>query len=197
MQIFSSSINTLIESFTKLPGIGPKTAQRLALHLLQKEPKTADHLAGAIHKALTNVTRCRQCQLLCESELCEICGDPKRTNEQLCVIESPLDIVTLEQSHAYNGKYFVLNGKISPLDGIGPEDLNLEKLKTNAQMAHEIILAISGTAEGEATVHFISEMLAEMNLKITRIAFGVPFGGELEYLDQKTLFHAFSARSQV
>jgi recombination protein RecR len=197
MNAFSPTTIRLIQALKAMPGIGRKSAQRLALHLLDKDRDAAKNIQVAISDALDKVEYCRQCQLLWDSEVCDICADPKRDNGLLCVVESPLDMIAIEESMAYRGRYFILNGKISPLDGIGPTELKLPQLQKMAQDCNELVLAISPTVEGDATAHFIAEMFKSGDQKITRIAYGVPFGGELEYLDQQTLFHAFSFRADI
>ncbi len=197
MSAFSPSTLQLIKALQAMPGIGRKSAQRLALHLLDKDRSAAVNIQNSISQALENVVYCKQCQLLWDEDICHICTNPKRDNGQLCVVESPLDMIAIEESMAYKGRYFVLNGKISPLDGIGPTELKLPLLKEVAATTKELVLAINPTVEGDATAHFILEMFKNTDHKITRIAYGVPFGGELEYLDQQTLFHAFTTRSDI
>jgi recombination protein RecR len=197
MNAFSPTTLRLIQALKAMPGIGRKSAQRLALHLLDKDRDAAANIQVAIADALDKVEYCRKCQLLWDSEICSICADLKRDNGLLCVVESPLDMMAIEESMAYRGRYFILNGKISPLDGIGPTELKLPLLQEMAQESKELVLAISPTVEGDATAHFIAEMFKNGDQKITRIAYGVPFGGELEYLDQQTLFHAFSFRADI
>lgn len=190
----SPSLLNLIESLRCLPGVGKKTAQRLAIYLMDKNRAGAKKLEDAISSALLITSSCTKCQVLTDESLCPICQNPRRNNGQLCVVESPLDLLAIEESSAYQGRYFVLNGKISPLDGVGPNELKLDVLVRQLEDIEEIILAISPTVEGEATAHYISEMLGNDKIKISKIAYGVPFGGELEYLDQQTLTHAFSTR---
>jgi recombination protein RecR len=196
--IFSPKITAVIESLRKLPTVGKKSSQRLALHLLDKSPETAIALANSLLDATQNISNCKSCQVLTENELCDICSNSKRDNNKLCIVENMLDLVAIEEASIFRGKYFVLNGRISPLDGIGPSELKLDVLQRLVveKEVDEIILAISSTVEGETTAHFISQMLGK-NIKISRIGFGVPFGGELEYLDQQTLLHAFNARADV
>jgi recombination protein RecR len=194
--IFSPKITAVIESLRKLPTIGKKSSQRLALHLLDKSPETAISIANSLLDATQNISNCNNCQVLTEHELCNICSNSNRNNNKLCIVENMLDLVAIEEASIFRGKYFVLNGRISPLDGIGPSELKLDVLQylVVEKEIDEIILAISSTVEGETTAHFISQMLGK-NIKISRIGFGVPFGGELEYLDQQTLLHAFNART--
>ena len=192
----SQLINNLIEGFKCLPGVGNKSAQRMAYYLLEKNRQGANNLSVALAQAAEHVGHCKQCRLLTEMELCEVCSDPKRDEAMLCIVESPADVYAIESSHSYKGKYFVLMGHLSPLDGIGPEQLGLsllfDKIK-NSELS-EIILATNTTVEGEATAHYIVEQLKQFKVKTTRIAHGVPLGGELEYVDGSTLSHAFSGR---
>ncbi|MBK2106464.1 recombination mediator RecR [Francisella philomiragia] len=197
-QIFSPKITAVIESLRKLPTIGKKSSQRLALYLLDKSPGTAITIANSLLDAAENIKKCKYCQSLTEKDVCDICSSQNRDESKLCIIESMLDLVAIEEAGFFKGKYFVLNGRISPLDGIGPNELKLdilEQIIINREIS-EIILAISPTVEGETTAHFISQMIAK-DIKISRIGFGVPFGGELEYLDQQTLIHAFNARTNI
>jgi recombination protein RecR len=195
--MLSPVIIDLIQSFKKLPGVGQKTAQRLALHLLDKDRDAALQIQNSISQALSIVRYCEKCQCLSDHKLCNICSNEKRDASKLCVVESILDLVAIESSNVYQGRYFVLNGVISPLDGIGPVELRLPDLLSLSLTVSEMVLAINPTVEGDATVHFIQEMHKSRAIEITRIAYGVPFGGELEYLDQKTLSHAFSARGNI
>jgi recombination protein RecR len=189
----------LIEALHALPGIGPKTAQRLAFKLLQEERGAAKELAQAMDQALAAVGRCHRCRMLAEGELCLLCAASNRDDSQLCVVESPADVIAVENSGAYRGRYFVLMGHLSPLDGIGPAELGLHELAlllANGQV-REVILATNSTVEGEATAHVVSEMARGRGLATTRIAQGVPFGGELEYVDGGTLAHALAGRQNV
>lgn len=195
MSVLSPSLLNLIESLRCLPGVGQKTAQRLAINLMGKNRVGAEKLKTSIATALDTISNCNVCQVLTDNGLCPICQNPRRDIGQLCIVESPLDLLAIEGSSAYQGRYFVLNGKISPLDGVGPKELKLSLLEEQLSQVKEIILAISPTVEGTATAHYISEMLVNTTIKISRIAYGVPFGGELEYLDHQTLSHAFTARS--
>jgi recombination protein RecR len=189
-------ITQLIESFKYLPGVGNKSAQRMAYYLLEKNRTGALNLANALQQAAEKVGYCQSCRLLTEQELCEVCSDPRRDENILCVVETPADVYAIEQSNSYQGKYFVLMGHLSPLDGVGPEQLGLsllfDKIK-NGQFS-EVILATNTTVEGEATAHYILEQLQSYHVKVSRIAHGVPLGGELEYVDGSTLSHAFSGR---
>jgi recombination protein RecR len=196
--IFSPKITAVVESLRKLPTIGKKSSQRLALHLLDKSPETAIALANSLLDATKHISKCQKCQVLTEKEICDICDSNSRDNTRLCIVENILDMIAIEDAGIFKGKYFVLNGRISPLDGIGPNELKLDILQQIilSRDIEEVILAISPTVEGETTAHFISQMIGK-NIKISRIGFGVPFGGELEYLDQQTLLHAFNARTDV
>lgn len=189
----------LIEALRALPGIGPKSAQRLAFRLLQDGRGAARELSQALEHALENVGRCRRCRMLAEGELCPLCASPARDEAQLCVVESPADVIAVENSGAYRGRYFVLMGHLSPLDGVGPAELGLHELDLllSQGVIREVILATNSTVEGEATAHFISEMAHARGLAATRIAQGVPFGGELEYVDGGTLAAALAGRQNV
>lgn len=192
----SPAVARLIDALRTLPGVGPKTAQRMAFHLLQDGREGARRLAEGLDNALANVTRCRQCRMFTESELCAICAAPQRDASLLCVVESPADVVAVEQSGGYRGRYFVLMGHLSPLDGIGPEQLGIGLLETLLEggAVQEVILATNPTVEGEATAHFLSELARSRGVRATRIAHGVPIGGELEYIDGGTLAHALAGR---
>lgn len=196
-QIFSPKIQMLVEALKTLPGVGKKTAQRMAIQLLDKNREGAAQIALAIDEALNTIMHCERCQMLSDAPLCQICESPRRDETQLCVVENMLDMIAIESAAIFQGKYFVLHGRISPLDGIGPNELKLPQLEhlVQGQNVSELVMALSPSVEGETTAHFISEMLSAYPCKISRIAFGVPFGGELEYLDQQTLLHAFSART--
>jgi recombination protein RecR len=195
----SPALAALIESLRALPGVGPKSAQRMAFHLLQDARPAAQALAAALERALARVGRCRQCRMLTETELCDICASPQRDASLLCVVESPADVVAIEQSGGYRGRYFVLMGHLSPLDGIGPEQLGGAEFESllAAGGIREVILATNSTVEGEATAHFLSQLAHQHQLKATRIAHGVPVGGELEYIDGGTLAHALAGRQAV
>ena len=195
----SPALAALIEALRALPGVGPKSAQRMAFHLLQEARPAAQTLAGALQRALERVGRCRQCRMLTEAERCDICASPQRDGSLLCVVESPADVVAIEQSGGYRGRYFVLMGHLSPLDGIGPEQLGgaeFEALLAAGQV-REVILATNSTVEGEATAHFLSQLTRQRGISASRIAHGVPVGGELEYIDGGTLAHALAGRQAV
>lgn len=194
-----SAIDSLIEALQVLPGVGPKSAQRMALHLLLRERDAGTRLAAAMHLAMQQVRQCEQCRNLTEQAICGLCQDTRRDAALLCVVESPADVLAIEQAGGFRGYYFVLNGKLSPLDGIGPEQLGMDLLLDRVAMLHpqELILATNPTVEGEATAHYVAQLLAAKVAKITRIAHGVPLGGEIEYTDGGTLTHALLGRRDV
>ncbi|MEM9622989.1 MAG: recombination mediator RecR [Pseudomonadota bacterium] len=194
-----SVIDALIESLQVLPGVGPKSAQRMALHLLLRERDAGQRLAEAMRQAMQNVRQCEQCRNLTEQPVCGLCRDTRRDADLLCVVESPADVLALEQAGGYRGYYFVLNGKLSPLDGIGPEQLGMDQLmdRVGALNPAELILATNPTVEGEATAHYIAQLVQDKVTKVTRIAHGVPLGGEIEYTDGGTLTHALLGRRDV
>lgn len=192
----SQSIETLRQALRRLPGVGPKTAQRMAFHLLERDREGARAIADALNDALARVIRCKRCNTFSEMELCNICASSRRDAQILCVIETPADLESVEQAGVYQGMYFVLMGHMSPLDGIGPEELALDHLRdlVRRETITEVIIASNLTAEGEATAEYIHQLLADQPVKLTRIARGVPVGGELEYLDHGTLSQAFTDR---
>ena len=198
MQI-SPLIDRLIEAFQILPGVGPKTATRMALYILQYNRGGGQVLAAALQEAVIAVKRCRECRTLCETEVCGICANPKRDATALCVVESPADVIAIEHAASFSGRYFVLHGRLSPIDGIGPEDLGLDWLpeRVRRDCIEEVILATNPTVEGEATAHYISKVLQASSTKLTRIAHGVPLGGELEYIDGGTIAHALQGRRTI
>ena len=195
----SRLIGRLIESLRCLPGVGPKSAQRMAFHLLEHDRDGGRQLAEALNLAMEKVAHCRECRTLSEEEVCTLCANDRRERSQLCVVETPADVQALEQSTGFQGLYFVLMGHLSPLDGIGPEALGLDVLEKRLATGEvkELILATNPTVEGEATAHFVSEMARAHGVRPTRIAHGVPMGGELEYIDGGTLSHAFAGRQEV
>ena len=195
----SPLISRLVESLRCLPGVGPKSAQRMAYHLLQRDRDGARQLADDLLQAVEQVGNCRQCRTLSEHEYCEICANQARDHALLCVVESPADVQAIEQIADYRGVYFVLMGHLSPLDGIGPMELGLDKLASRLDSGEvkEVILATNPTVEGEATAHYIAEMAGSRAIKATRIAHGVPIGGELEYVNSTTLSHAFNGRVEM
>lgn len=194
---FSPLVQELIDSLKCLPGVGAKTAQRMAFHLLERNRQGGDKLSKSLAKAMMEIGHCQQCRNFTEHELCDICESPKRSiKEQLCVVESPADVLAVEQTGEFQGTYFVLMGHLSPLDGIGPDDLGLDVLdKRLAEgVIKEVILATNPTVEGEATAHYIAQLSQKYDVATSRIAHGVPMGGELEYVDGNTLSHALSGR---
>lgn len=236
--MFSPLIDELIHSLCCLPGVGRKSAQRMALHLLERDPEGAGRLVGALGTAIEKVGRCQHCRILTEQAICYICSNSRRNTGILCVVETPADVVAIEQSGIYHGKYFVLNGRLSPIDGIGPKELGLPQLfqrlrneqehraenasldiildsgldanvdvgadigvgvgdETQNSAVTELILATNPTVEGEATAYYIAEQARQQGLVVSRIAHGVPLGGELEYIDGGTLTHAFSSRRSL
>ena len=196
---FSPALENLVEALRCLPGVGPKSAQRMTLHLLERDRDGARALAAALMEAAENVDHCSRCRNFTELDVCEICSDPRRERSTICVVESPADVLALEQSASYRGLYFVLMGHLSPIDGIGPEEIGLDLFhqRVAEESITEVILATNPTVEGEATAYFLSEMLAGMPARLSRIAHGVPLGGELEYVDGSTLAHALSGRVPV
>ena len=192
-------IDELVDALRCLPGVGPKSAQRMVLHLLERDRKGGKTLADALQKAMDEVGHCQQCRNFTEEDHCSICMDSRRDSQTLCIVETPADVVAVEMSSTYKGKYFVLMGHLSPIDGIGPEDIGLDKLEEQIQHSDikEVILATNPTIEGEATAYYLTEMLKNAGVEVSRIAHGVPLGGELEYVDGNTLAHAFSGRRSI
>jgi len=192
----SKSLDFLTEALRRLPGVGPKSAQRMAFHLLQHDREGAAMLSRALYQAVEAVHHCAMCNTFSELDVCELCSDPERDHALLCVVETPADQLMIEQTLTYKGLYFVLMGRLSPLDGIGPRDLHLDKLVNRAAdgIVNEVVLATNFTNEGEATAHYISEMLKARGLKVSRLARGVPVGGELEYVDAGTIARAMLDR---
>jgi recombination protein RecR len=189
-------LDDLIDSLKCLPGVGPKSAQRMAFHLLQRNRDGAKNLADNLIKAVSQIGHCKNCRTFTEHDLCVICQDSSRLKNQVCVVESPADVFSIEKSTDYKGLYFVLMGRLSPLDGIGPKELGLEILekRLSEQNIEEMILATNSTVEGEVTAHVLSEMANKQNIRTTRLAQGVPVGGELEFVDQNTIAQAFNSR---
>jgi len=194
-----SSLNELIESLRCLPGVGPKSAQRMAYHLLQRDQAGAARLAAAVTQALELIRHCSRCNTFTEEEVCELCRSPRRDESLLCVVETPADLLMMEQAQCYRGHYFVLMGRLSPLDGIGPREIHLDRLARRATdgRVREVILATNFTVEGEATAHYIGELLRAKDIKVSRIARGLPVGGELEHVDSGTLAQAVVERREV
>ncbi|WP_223669143.1 recombination mediator RecR [Kangiella shandongensis] len=192
----SPLIKKLVDAFTCLPGVGPKSAQRMTYHLLERNRDGGNNLSAALEAAMSGVEHCKRCRDFTESELCGICQSERRDKSLLCIVESPADVMAIEATGGFKGTYFVLMGHLSPLDGIGPEDIGLDQLKMliDSEKPQEVILATNSTVEGEATAHFIAEMLKGTGITLSRIASGVPIGGELEYIDGGTLMHSFSGR---
>ncbi|MBS3965019.1 MAG: recombination mediator RecR [Methylomonas sp.] len=189
-------LKELIQSLTCLPGVGAKSAQRMAFYLLQRNREGGRHLASILERAMAQIHHCRDCRTLTEHEVCEVCSDPLRDDGVLCVVETAADAWLLDQATRFRGKYFVLHGRLSPLDGIGPDQLGIAQLERRlaAGQVKEIILATNATLEGQATAHFIAEIASRHAVLSTRIAHGVPMGGELEFIDSSTLAHAFNGR---
>ncbi len=190
------ALEQLIQALRCLPGVGPKSAQRMAYHLLQRDTLGADRLSKALSEALARIRHCARCNTFTESEVCALCASPRRDPSLLCVVESPGDLLMMEQSQSYTGLYFVLMGRLSPLDGIGPREIHLDRLVKRAidGVVKEMILATNFTVEGEATAHYISEIVAGKGLTVSRIARGLPVGGELEHVDSGTLAQAVLER---
>jgi len=189
----------LIDALRALPGVGPKTAQRMAFHLLQGGRGGARTLAETLTQGLTSISRCKRCRMLTDTDLCTICAAPSRDGALLCVVESPADVVAVEQSGSYRGRYFVLHGHLSPLDGIGPEQIGAREFETllDAGEVREVILATNPTVEGEATAIYLARLLKPLGVKVTRIAMGVPVGSDLEYADEITMHKALEGRREV
>lgn len=194
--LYPPSLIRLIETLRCLPGVGPRSAQRMAFHVLEKDRSGGNALAEALQKALTQIGRCHRCRMFAEAQLCPICNSPARDQGLMCIVESPADVAAIEQSGSFRGCYFVLMGHLSPLDGIGPDELGFAQLESLLATGRikEAILATNTTVEGEATAHVIAELAARHNVQSSRIAHGVPMGGELEYVDGGTLAHALAGR---
>lgn len=196
---FSPLIDQLVDALRCLPGVGPKSAQRMAFQLLERDREGGFSLAQALEAAMQGVGRCQQCRTLTELSLCMICADSSRNVDTICIVETPADVMAFEQSGSYRGRYFVLMGHLSPIDGIGPAEIGvsdlLESIKLNP--VKEVIMATNPTVEGEATAYYISEQLKALGVTVSRIAHGVPLGGELEYVDVGTLAHALTGRQII
>jgi recombination protein RecR len=199
MSSYSPRLARLIEALRRLPGVGPKSAQRMAFHLLDRDRAGAEFLARALGEALGGISRCPECRMFCEDASCRYCSESRKAGGQICVVEGPADLMAIEQGTAYRGRYFVLMGRLSPIDGIGPDELGLPQLSKllGAGGVKELIIATNPTVEGEATAYYLAEMARARTVKVTRIAHGVPMGGELEYVDGGTLTHAFSGRQPI
>lgn len=196
---FSPLLMQLVDALRCLPGVGPKSAQRMAFHLLEREREGGRQLAAVLLEAMERIGRCSRCRDLTEETVCRVCSDPKRDASLLCVLESPSDVLAIEQATGYRGLYYVLMGRLSPLDGIGPAELGLEKLaqRLDEEPPSELIIATNPTVEGETTAIYLQRMAAKRGIAVSRIAHGVPLGGELEFTDQSTIAHAFSSRLPV
>lgn len=196
---FSPLLQDLLTALRCLPGVGPKSSQRMAFHLLERDREGAQRIISALSVALERIGQCARCRMFAETELCAICTDTRRDAGLICVVETPADVVAIEESGAWRGRYFVLMGRLSPLDGIGPDELGIPLLETELAdgTAQELILATSATVEGEATAGYLASLARNHGIRATRIAHGVPMGGELEYVDAGTLSHAIAARTQV
>lgn len=199
VSVYSPRLNQLIEALRRLPGVGPKSAQRMAFHLLERERDGARKLSLALSEALDGIGRCPSCRMFREDDTCRYCSTQRAESGQLCIVEGPADLVAIEHGTPYRGRYFVLMGHLSPLDGIGPDELGLPQLGAllDEGWVRELIIATNPTVEGEATAYYIAEMAKARSIKVTRIAHGVPMGGELEYVDAGTLAHALSGRTAV
>jgi len=195
----SPLIQELIDALCCLPGVGPKSAQRMAYYLLERDRDGARAMATSLVAAADNIGHCTECRTFTEAELCDVCASNRRDRSLLCIVEMPTDAHALEQSTGYKGLYYILMGHLSPLDGIGPEDVGLDQLaiKLDEGEVKELIVATNSTVEGEATAHYIAELARARDINVSRIAHGIPLGGELEYVDGQTLFHAFSGRRQL
>ncbi len=196
---FSPALQELIDALRCLPGVGPKSAQRMTLHLLERDREGATGLARALDTAVAKISHCRRCRNFTELPECEICADPRRDATVVCVVETPADVLAIEQSGSFRGLYFVLMGHLSPIDGIGPAEIGLEDFHQRVidEGIAEVILATNPTVEGEATAYYLTELLHDVGVQVSRIAHGVPLGGELEYVDGSTLAHALSGRRPV
>jgi len=192
-------LGQLIQNLCCLPGVGPKSAQRMAFYLLQRDRNGAKILSETLVHAINKIGHCQQCRTLTEHTLCEICADNSRDNSLICIVESPADVWIVDQAAVFKGRYFVLHGRLSPLDGIGPDELGLDLLEQRLAtgIIKELILATNSTVEGEATAYFISEIARKHQVQASRIAHGVPMGGELEFIDSGTLSHAFKGRKEI
>ena len=195
----SPAIESLKQALRRLPGVGPKSSQRMAFHLLARDREGARQISEALRVALERVGHCRRCNDFSEEEVCSLCASPRRDHALLCVVESPADLSSIEQSNAFNGQYFVLMGRLSPLDGIGPDEIGIHRFEAllDEGRVKEVILATNLTVEGEATAHYIGELARARGIRATRIAYGVPVGGELEYTDRGTLARALTGRRDV
>ena len=192
-------IDELLQALRCLPGVGSRTAQRMALHLLERDRRGGQRLAEVLDKAMREIRRCNRCRNFTSDDVCGICASTRRSDRILCVVETPGDVLAIEQATGFDGRYFVLLGRLSPLDGIGPEDIGLDQLERRFadEPVEEVIVATNSTVEGEATAHYIAGLAARHGIRLSRLAQGVPLGGELEHTDQTTLAHAFASRLPV
>ena len=199
MTVYEGPVQDLIDELGRLPGIGPKSAQRIAFYLLKVEPADAERLARAIQQVKARVRFCRTCFNIAEGEQCRICRDPKRDPSVVCVVEEPRDLVAVEKTREFNGRYHVLGGAISPIEGIGPDNLHIQELLARVQPEgiREVVIATNPNVEGEATAMYLAKLLAPLGLRVTRIASGLPVGGDLEYADEVTLGRAFAGRREM
>lgn len=198
--MFASPLLTqLIEALRFLPGVGPKTAQRMAFQLLERGRDNGNRLAQILKQAMESIGHCESCRTFSETALCQLCASTHRDTSLLCIVESPIDMIAVEQMGAYRGRYFILMGHLSPLDGIGPDEIGIKQLTVllASGVIKEVILATNPTVEGEATAHYLSELINQHGIKASRIAHGVPLGGELEFIDSGTLAHAFAGRETI
>lgn len=197
--MFSPLFEELVDALRCLPGVGAKSAQRMALHLLERDRLGANKLAKVLETSMSEIGHCRKCRNLTEADICPICANPKRQRDTICILETPADVIAVEQTATFNGQYFVLMGHLSPIDGVGPSDIGIDLLlqRVKDESIREVILATNPTVEGEATAYYISEQLKPLGVKVSRIAHGVPLGGELEFVDGGTLAHAFAGRRDV
>lgn len=199
MSSYSPRLQNLIDALRRLPGVGPKSAQRMAFHLLDRDREAAQRLSSGLAEALSGIGRCPTCRMFCEDDACRYCSPARSQAAQLCVVEGPADLMAIESGTSYRGRYFVLMGRLSPLDGVGPDELGLPQLGRllDEGWVQELIIATNPTVEGEATAYYLAEMAKSRQLKVSRIAHGVPMGGELEYIDGGTLAHALSDRRTI
>jgi recombination protein RecR len=199
LAVLTPAVENLVTQLTKLPGIGRRTAQRLAFHILSTRPEDALELARAIEDVKSRVRFCGECGNLTEEELCSVCADPRRDRSVICVVEDPRDIVAIERTREYNGLYHVLHGAISPMDGVGPEDLHMKELvsRVAAGGVTEVIMGTNPSVEGEATALYVARLLKPFGVRVTRLAYGIPVGGSLEYADQMTLLRALEGRRDI
>lgn len=197
MQSIPESLQKLIEEFTRFPGVGRKTAQRLAFHVLKNTREEAESLANAIRAVKEKISHCSQCHNITERDPCEICADPKRDRSVLCVVEDAMDVIAIEKTSEYRGLYHVLGGLLSPLDGVGPDDLNIQGIEDRLEDVKEVILATNPSVEGETTAHYLTKLLKSKNVNVSRLARGIPMGSDVEYIDEATLARALEGRVTV